>query len=301
MSDKSTSDVTPSSCPKQSVEHWSVGPTNNFIPFAKEEIEQSIPNRFQQQVCKYPDRIAVKGRKHTLTYDALNRSANRIARAILALQGEREEAIGLVLEKDAPMMAAFLGVLKAGKIYVSLDPSQPGARAFKMLEDAQASLIVTDEESLAAARELSRGARRLLNIRAIDSSLSEENVPISIAPDAFAYIIYTSGSTGEPKGVVQNHRNVLHNIRRHTNSLHISVDDRLTLLASSSTAQAATDIYSALLNGATLCPFEIKEEGLARLAAWLRQEEITIYHSSCLLYTSPSPRDLSTSRMPSSA
>jgi amino acid adenylation domain-containing protein len=284
MSDKLSPNATLPCYPKQSVERCSDGPTNRFVPFAKEEIERSIPDRFEQQARQYPDRIAVWGRKHTFTYDALNRYANRIARTILARQGERAEPIGLFFEKDGPMMAALLGCLKAGKIYVALDPAQPGARASKILEDAQASLIVSDDENLAAARELARGTRELLAIGEIDSNVSEENIANSIAPSTLAYIIYTSGSTGEPKGVVQNHRNVLHNIRKHTNALHISADDRLTLLASCSTAQAATDIYSALLNGAALYPFGIKEEGLVRLADWLREAEISIYHSSASIF-----------------
>jgi amino acid adenylation domain-containing protein len=284
MSDKLLFNAKPSSAPPRIVEHCSAGPSNDFTPFAKEEVEQSIPARFELQASKYPDRIAVKGQKYTFTYDALNRYSNRIARAILAREREQEEVIGLLLQKDGPLIAALLGVLKAGKIYVSLDPAQPGARAFKMLEDARASLVVTDEENLTAARALARGTRRLLSVRDIDSSVSEEDIPMAIAPDALAYIIYTSGSTGEPKGVIQNHRNVLHNIRRHTNSVHYCADDRITLLASCGTGQAVTDIYGALLNGATLCPFGIKEEGLARLATWLREEEITVYHSSVSVF-----------------
>jgi amino acid adenylation domain-containing protein len=284
MNDKQLLDASPLSTMSRSVECVSTGPTNDFTPFARKEVEQSIPARFQQQASKYPGRIAVMGRKHTFTYDALNRYSNRIARAILALEREREGVIGLLLEKDGPLMAALLGVLKSGKIYVSLDPTQPGARALKMLEDAQASVIVADEQNLPAARELARGARKLLCVRDIDSSLSDENLSISIAPDALAYIIYTSGSTGEPKGVVQTHRNVLHNIWRHTNSLHYCAEDRLTLLASCGTGQAVTDIYGALLNGAALCPFGIKEEGLSRLAGWLREEEITVYHSSASVF-----------------
>jgi amino acid adenylation domain-containing protein len=266
------------------VENSASEPSNPFISFPKAEIEQSIPQRFQQMVGKFPERIAVRGRKYTVTYDALNRFANRIAQAILALQRERQAVIGLLLEKDAPMMAALLGVLKVANIYLALDPAQPAARASKMLEDAQAELLITDERNLAVARELSRVTRKVLNLGILDSTLSEENISIAIPPDALAYIIYTSGSTGEPKGVVQNHRNVLRNIREHTNCLHISPEDRLSLLASCSTGQAGTDIYGALLNGATLCPFGIKEEGLARLVEWLREEEITIYHSSASIF-----------------
>src|ERR1700682_1463495 len=116
MSDLSTSNAPSPSSPLPSVENCSVGPTNPFVPFSKEDIEQSIPARFQQQARNYPDHIAMKGQKHTLTYEALNRQANRIARAILALQGERKEVIGLLFDKDTPLMSAILGALKAGKI-----------------------------------------------------------------------------------------------------------------------------------------------------------------------------------------
>src|SRR3990167_1064135 len=77
-------------------------PTGTFVEFKKEEVEQSIPDRFEKIVRMYPDRIAVKTRNHTLTYDALNKAANRVARAILAQSGEGDEPIALLLENDAP-------------------------------------------------------------------------------------------------------------------------------------------------------------------------------------------------------
>ena len=124
----------------------------------------------------------------------------------------------------------------------------------------------------------------LLNIEQLEPGLSTENLGLAVPPDALAYILYTSGSTGKPKGVAQNHRNVLHNITKHTNSLHICSNDRLTWLASVSTAQAMTDVYSALMNGAALCPFNLKQDGLARLEEWLRRRQITIYHSSASIF-----------------
>jgi amino acid adenylation domain-containing protein len=285
MSDVTQSEANSPSLPEEPVDRCSSGPTHSFVPFHKNETEQSIPERFEQQVTRHPDRIAVKGRKLSLTYEAINRWANQVGRAILALRTEGEEkTVGLLVEKDAPMIAALIGALKAGQIYVPLDPAHPGARASKMLEDARAKFIVTDNANCGAARELEHDSRRLLNIDRLGPNLSDQNVGLSLTPDTLAYIIYTSGSTGEPKGVVQNHRNVLHNTRKHTNSLHISSDDRLTWLASVSTAQAMTDIYSALLNGATLCPFNVREDGLIRLADWLTHEEISIYHSSASVF-----------------
>ena len=105
-----------------------------------------------------------------------------------------------------------------------------------------------------------------------------------VEPDRLAYILYTSGSTGQPKGVMQNHRNVLHYIRNYTNNLHLNADDRLTLLSSYCFDASVMDIYGALLNGATLYPIDIKQEGLAGLSQRLIDEEITVYHSTPTVY-----------------
>src|ERR671938_3894 len=256
-----------------------IPPTDAFIRFEGEETEQSIPQRFEQQVGRYPDRLAVKTRSHQLSYAALNKVANRVARALLAQRGEGAEPIALLLEHDALMIAAILGVLKAGKVYVPLDPSFPYARNAYILEDSQAGLIITNNENGSLAESLSEKRHSLINIDEIGATLSDENVDLSISADNLANIIYTSGSTGQPKGVVQNHRNLLHVAMRYTNGLRISAEDRLTLLQSYSVAGSVSNMLGALLNGASLFPFNVKEEGLIKLADWLIEEEITVYHS----------------------
>ena len=263
----------------QTMKELGVRPTNVFIEFKKEEIEKSVPDRFEKQVDRYPDRIAIKTGYQELTYKTLNQAANRVARSILNQRGKGEEPVALILENGAPMIAAILGVLKVGKLYVPLDPSLPRARATYILRDSQADLVVTNNKNLALAKDLAQNVPQLVNIDELDSSLSAENLDLSISPDTLTWILYTSGSTGEPKGVVQNHRNLLHFIMNYTNGFHICADDRLTLLYSCSVNAGAHDIFSALLNGASLYPWDIKEEGLTRLADWLTQQEITIYSS----------------------
>src|SRR5919199_1248352 len=255
-----------------------VRPTNAFIRFEEEETEQSIPQRFERQVSRYPARLAVKTKGHQLTYAALNKVANRVARALLAQRGEGSESIALLLEHDALMIATILGVLKAGKVYVPLDPSFPRARNAYILEDSQAGLIITNNKTRSLADSLSDNRHSLINIDEIDATLSDENVNLSISADNLAYILYTSGSTGQPKGVVQNHRNLLHVAMRYTNGLRISAEDRLTLLQSYSVAGSVSNTLGALLNGASLFPFNVKEEGLIKLVDWLIDEEITVYH-----------------------
>ena len=99
------------------------------------------------------------------------------------------------------------------------------------------------------------------------------------SPDDDAYIYYTSGTTGAAKGVVDVHRNVLHNVLRYTNSLAIDHDDRLSLIQSSNFSGTVSTIFSGLLNGAAVCPFDFRHQGAARLAQWINETRITVFHS----------------------
>ena len=251
-------------------------PTDTFVAFPKEEIEQSLAARFEQQVSRYPQRLALKTPQQTLTYTALNQTANRIAHAICARRGDEVEPVAMLLSQSAPLIAAIFGVLKSGKIYVPVDPTHPPARITYMLQDSQAALLITNNEHLALARELAGETHALLNLDDLEPGLATTNPGRSIAADALAYILYTSGSTGQPKGVVQTHRNVLFDIRRQTNALYICANDRLALCFSCTASAAVSPIFGALLNGAALLPFDIKAAGVASLAAWLRQEDITM-------------------------
>ena len=253
-----------------------VRPNNAFIAFIKTDIEQSITARFEQQVALHAERIAISAGERNIKYRDLNAMANRIAWALLNARGDHPEQIALLLESGELFIAAILGVLKSNKTYVPLDPSVPQKRNRFILVDSEAVIIITNNKHAALATELSAGTNRIINLDDIDTNGLAENAEVWISPNSPAYIIYTSGSTGNPKGVIETHRNLLHNVLRNTNTLHICADDRVTLLRSIGAAGAARDAFSALLNGAILCPFSIKEEGLENLAAWIERKEITI-------------------------
>jgi acyl-coenzyme A synthetase/AMP-(fatty) acid ligase/thioesterase domain-containing protein/acyl carrier protein len=102
--------------------------------------------------------------------------------------------------------------------------------------------------------------------------------------DDLAYIYYTSGTTGRPKGVVDTHRNVLHNVMRYTNGLYLCPDDRLTLLQAPMFSGAVSNVFGALLNGAALFPYDVARAGVAGIGPWLLENEITIYHSVPVLF-----------------
>ena len=256
---------------------------DNFIPFAKEEVEQSVSMRFEKLVCMYPDRIAVKTSQSGVTYSELNAMANRVAHAIVAQRGTEPEAIAILLEKGPRLMAAMLAVLKAGKFFVLLDLSSPKARLSAVLKDSEAALIISDRHDWERVREENRATPNLLDFEAISAAASEENLALAISPDSLAAVVYTSGSTGEPKGVMRAHRNLLHQTMLFANAYQLSACDRL-LLTSSSTANALTIGFLALLTGAALLPFDVHSQGIRMLIQWIGEEKITICWMSSPLF-----------------
>ena len=171
-----------------------VHPTGTFTEFTEDEIEQSIASRFEQQVTRHPHRLAVVNGDSSLTYDNLNRQANRVAQAILAQRGEGQEPVALLFDHSALGIAAILGVLKAGKMFVPIDPSFPSTRIAYMLGDSQAGLIVTNEQNFSLADELAQGVHQIINIDGIAENRHLPRTPAylfhritlpiySIAPD----------------------------------------------------------------------------------------------------------------------
>ena len=254
-------------------------PTGPFTAFRKEEIEQSIPERFEDQVRRHSQRLAIKTKEHELTYYELNAAANRLAHRILDELGEPPAVIPLCVGQTPALAVAILGILKAGKHYVPFDSAQPRDWIRTVLRELDVRTVVTSKGELPKVRSWVRSEIDLWV--ADDDSIdgSDENPQLSQSPDALAYIYFTSGSTGRPKGVLDTHRNVLHNIMRYTNSLHISAEDRLTLLQTLSFSGSVSNIFGALLNGASVFPFDLRKDGASRLADLLQREGITIYHS----------------------
>ncbi len=258
-------------------------PSGTFVEFPMEDVETSIPARFEKIVRLYPQRVAIKDNKSVITYAQLNRMANQVAHGLLGVRGSNMEPVGLLLGNAVAFIASILGVLKAGKFFIPLDPLVSLARNGACLEDAHARLLLADKENIGAAKQLALNGPRLVEFETFEKEASTQPVLKSPSPLMLAYIAYTSGSTGEPKGVMVDHRYLLHDVRLRTNAYHISHHDRLSLIAAGS-VHALNNIFFALLNGANLLPFNVRREGVLRFAGWLLREQITICRITIQLF-----------------
>src|SRR5438477_51381 len=247
-----------------------------FRSFEDGEVEQSIPQRFEQQVHAYGDRLAARWDGGSYTYAELNATANRLARAMLSRDGGAAEPVALVFEHGGEALAAIMAVLKAGKPYVMLDLGNPPDRLKYMLEDSGARLMVADARCEEYSRQLSQNNIQVLRFDDVDPDLSTADLANPPAPDAVALLMYTSGSTGTPKGVMHSHRSILADARNHTNLWSLNARDRHVLSDSLSFASSVRTIYGSLLNGAAVFPYDVKQNGFARMKQWLLDNAITI-------------------------
>jgi len=254
-------------------------PNGAFAEFPRADVERSICDRFDAQVRRHRDRLALRTRDARLTYDQLDRAANRVAHAVLERAGGRTDPVALLLDSGAAFSVASLGVLKTGAPQVPLDRAFPRARLAYMLEQSGASLVLCTDRSVALAREIAGPDRAVLSLDAIESARMSTDPSQPVGPDAVAAIEYTSGSTGQPKGIVRTHRGSLHDVLRHTSMSRLCPSDRMVL-----PGQGLLHPLHGLLNGAAYIAVERRPEAIAGIADWLIAERVTIFRTAVSLF-----------------
>jgi natural product biosynthesis luciferase-like monooxygenase protein/amino acid adenylation domain-containing protein len=211
---------------------------------------------FASQVTRTPDSVAVKFEQQELSYRELNRRANQLAHYLQARGVKAESRVAICLERSLEMVVSVLAVLKAGGAYVPLDPAYPAQRLRLMMEDADAVLLLTEEELggwLGEGEDVQACQLICLNQQwdAI-SRESEADVASETSAENLAYVIYTSGSTGRPKGVGVTHGNVSRLFAATQSWFHFDENDTWTLYHSFAFDFSVWELWGALLFGGRL-------------------------------------------------
>ena len=251
-------------------------PSEKFVEFPVEDVEISIPARFEKIVRIHSNRIAVETDHERITYAELNLLANRLANVVLAEDKTNGSAVVVILPRGIAQAVAILGVLKAGKMFLLKDPSGINAELEHMIADTQAQLIVTNKNVKLTLNDDIRLDARVIDLDNAVNSGNDQSPLIHVTSEKAAYIKYTSGSMARSKGVVISQRTLLQGAWSYTNSTHFCSEDRSAEINGNTIRRL---FFVHLLNGATLCPFDIKSEGLHRLTFWLKRHDITMFRS----------------------
>ncbi|MFB6456885.1 amino acid adenylation domain-containing protein [Chitinophaga sp. Hz27] len=237
----------------------------------------TVPAILEQQVQLYAEHIAITAGEQEISYQELDRRANRLAHYLHAKGIGKGALVAVCMARSAELIISITAIVKAGAAYVPIDPAYPDDRIAFILSDTNAALIITDDNCNADTKNWPD--LPVLHIR--DFPLQGDVFPdtavrAEIGPESPAYVIYTSGSTGEPKGVIISHRSLLNLCSWHAGAFGVTSVSRATTYAGVGFDASVWEIWPYLLHGAGLYPVpETVKLDVDQLLAFFRTNGIT--------------------------
>ncbi|MEO3403543.1 amino acid adenylation domain-containing protein [Mucilaginibacter sp. CAU 1740] len=240
--------------------------------------QQTIFELFEQHAANKPDAVAlVKGDK-ALSYEALNRQANRLANYLIAEGVKPGDNVGLLTNRDFDMIIGMLGILKAGGAYVPVDPDYPLERQEYIYTQSALKTVVADHDY---PLKVIIGADnfKVINQQQLEQT-ADTNPALKIDSEQLAYTIYTSGSTGKPKGVMIAHYSAVNLVAWVNKRFNITAADRLLFITSMCFDLSVYDIFGMLSAGAAIVIAEKNEiQNVQILADMLVKHRVTFWDS----------------------
>ncbi len=241
--------------------------------------QATLHGLIEAQVARTPDAPAVLFEDEVISYQRLDRRANRLANHLRGLGVKPGALVGVYMERSAHLVTALLGILKAGAAYVPLDPDYPADRVRFMLEDAQVSVLLTQSH---LQPKLPSGAPPTVCLdtdRAVINQAGAEPSRVEVGPADLAYVIYTSGSTGQPKGAMNTHWGICNRLRWMQDTYQLTPEDRVLQKTPFSFDVSVWEFFWPLLTGAALVLARPRAHGDSRyLADLIQRRSISTVH-----------------------
>ncbi len=208
---------------------------------------------FDEQVRLHGDRPAIAIAGRTLSYRELQQNANAVAQELRGTYGlGRGACVAIRLPRTEWAIVAMLGILKAGGVYVPLDPESPARRLEHIVRETGARIVLAGGDRPPLGLE---GVSELDIVTLAQQPVTGDRCPPDAGGDDLAYIMYTSGSTGVPKGALIEQRAIVRLVRN-TNYVTIAPSDRIAQAGSIAFDACTFEIWGALLNGACVTILE---------------------------------------------
>jgi len=247
--------------------------------------EPLLHQLFLEQAERQPDHPAVIASNGTLTYDDLRQHVLHLAHHLRQHGVQPNQLVAVSMEPGWEPIAAVLGILTAGAAYVPIDPDLPQSRRWHLIQETQATILLT-QSSLAHLDWPDS-----LNLITLENNPSPSTLypsplphsptpPLPHSPTDLAYVIYTSGSTGNPKGVMIDHRGVVNTVLDINQRFEVGPSDRILALSALGFDLSAYDIFGTLAAGATIVMPDAKQNrDPAHWVDLLNTHRITLWNS----------------------
>src|SRR5215472_17436446 len=209
-----------------------------------------VPHLVAAQATIRPEGIAAVHGKALLTYKELHQRADRLACFLQSRGVGPDVVVGIYLNRSLAMLVASLAVMKAGGAYLPLDPTYPAERLTFMLNNAQATILVTAECLRDALPQRPKHLVILDSEGRFEGDVASSASAARLEPRHLAYVIYTSGSTGQPKGVEITHQGLSNLVSWHQRAFKVGPTDRASQLSALGFDAAVWEIWPYLAAGA---------------------------------------------------
>jgi amino acid adenylation domain-containing protein len=241
-----------------------------------------LSERIWRSIQSVSESPAVICPRRTLSYRELGREAQRVGQWLRRSGVERDEPVGIILEKGWEQIVAVVGVLLGGAPYLPIDASLPEARIRQIVAHSGVRRVLT-QPSVKGAVTWPSGVDVVALSELEDAALDDAELGApapDVKPDDLAYIIYTSGSTGAPKGVMISHRSVVNLLDDVVHRFGVRPEDRLFAVSGLHFDLSVFDVFGALTTGAALVmPEADRAKDPAHWVELVRAHGVTIWNS----------------------
>ncbi len=249
-----------------------------------------------KSASRFPEKTAVWGRGRSISYRELEERSNQLAHLLRQSGVRKGDRVGLFFPKCVESIVSMFGIMKAGAVYVPLDPQAPVDRVGYIIGNCGIRVLITQDER---CRSLDASTRASLSQCIMIGEARESGNGTGVAPWSvladypashppavtmtetdLAYILYTSGSTGRPKGVMLSHQNALTFVEWCADKFQITPQDRLSNHAPLHFDLSVFDVYNAIEAGATV--YLITEEVAlfpTTLQQFIETHQISVWYS----------------------
>ena len=215
--------------------------------FKVELVNEGLINKiFESAVNNNPEKTILYAKDENLTYDQLNRKANKIANSLIEKGVQVEDKVMFMMKRDSNLIATVLGIVKAGAAFIPIDPKYPKKRIDQILEDSSSRYVIVSED-------IDYDGENRIDVTELLANDNDSNPRVDLTPDNLCFLIYTSGSTGKPKGVMITHKgisNYIANVKENRPIYELNKDcSKFISISTVSFIVFLREVFGTVLNG----------------------------------------------------
>ncbi|HEY6802278.1 MAG TPA: non-ribosomal peptide synthetase [Pyrinomonadaceae bacterium] len=241
---------------------------------------QSVQEMFSEAAKRFKDNVAISYANQTTTYGALEAKANQLANFLIASSVPTGSIVAILIEDPVEVIAAIIGILKAGCVFVPLDPGIPEKRLESMVQGVSPRWYLYESRFSEVLGRIAGDSAGKIRVEEYSAWANSEPPEMTYDPNAECYVFFTSGSTGQPKGIVGRLKGIDHFIKWEIKTLGLSAGVHVSQLTTFAFDAVLRDIFVPLCAGGTICipPGRDAILDIKKLIDWIDIEGVNVLH-----------------------